>query len=54
MEQNIAQGINEVRHKYSNDPKLKGKHFFLNFCKNFHAQDIVFLRDLKKVYKTTW
>ena len=33
MEQDIAQGINVVRHKYSNDPKFKRKPLFLKFCK---------------------
>ena len=33
MEQDIAQGINVVRHKYSNDPNFKGKPLFLKFCK---------------------
>ena len=33
MEQGIAQRINVVRHKYSNDPNFKGKSLFLNFCK---------------------
>ena len=33
MEQDIAHGINVVRHKYSNDPKFKGKQLFLKFCK---------------------
>ena len=27
MKQNIAHGINVVRHKYSNDPNFKGNHF---------------------------
>ena len=40
MEQDIAQGINVVRHKYSNDPHFKGKPLFLKFCeKNAHDQD---------------
>ena len=33
MEQDIAHGINVVRHKYSNDPYFKGKPLFLEFCK---------------------
>ena len=33
MEQDIAQRINVVRHKYSNDPNVKGKPLFLIFCK---------------------
>ena len=33
MEQDIAQGINLVLHKYSNDPNFKGKLLFLNFCR---------------------
>ena len=33
MEQDIAYGINVVRQKCSNDPKFKGKHQFLKFCK---------------------
>ena len=33
MEQDISQGINVVRHKYSNDPNSKGKPLFLKFCK---------------------
>ena len=33
MEQDIAHGINVVRHKYSNDPNFKGKPLFLKFCK---------------------
>ena len=33
MEQDIAHGINLVRHKYSNDPKFKGKPLVLKFCK---------------------
>ena len=33
MEQDIAHGINVVRHKYSNDPNYKGKPLFLKFCK---------------------
>ena len=28
MEQDIAHGINVVRHKYSNDPNFKGKPLF--------------------------
>ena len=35
MERDIAQGINVVRHKYSNDPKIKGKPLFLKFYKNW-------------------
>ena len=31
MEQDIAQGINAVRHNYSNDPNFKGKTLFLKF-----------------------
>ena len=34
MDQDIAQGINVVRHKYSNDPNFKGKPLLLKFCKN--------------------
>ena len=48
MEQDIAHGINVVRHKYSNDPNFKGKTLFLKYCKNAHNQDIVLLRALKK------
>ena len=48
MEQDIAHGINVVRHKYSNDPNFKGKPLFLNFVKNAHAPDMVFLRGLRK------
>ena len=33
MEQDIAQGINVVQHKYSNDPNFKGKPLFLKFSK---------------------
>ena len=33
MEQDIASGINVVRHKYSNDPIVKGKLLFIQFCK---------------------
>ena len=33
MEQDIAHGINVVRHKYSNDPNFKAKPLFLKFCK---------------------
>ena len=33
MEQDIAHGINVVRHEYSNNPKFKGKQLFLKFCK---------------------
>ena len=33
IEQDIAHGINVVRHKYSNDPNFKGKPLFLKFCK---------------------
>ena len=33
MEQDIAHGINVVRHKYSNDPIFKEKPVFLKFCK---------------------
>ena len=32
MEQDIAQGINLVRHKYSNDPNFKGKLLVLKVC----------------------
>ena len=32
METDIAQGINVVRHKYSNDPNFKAKPLFLKFC----------------------
>ena len=31
-EQNIAHGINGVRHKYTKDPNSKGKQLFLKFC----------------------
>ena len=34
IEQDIAHGINVVRHKYSNDPNFKGKPVFLNISKN--------------------
>ena len=33
IEQDIAQGINVVRHKYSNDPNFRGNPLFLKFCK---------------------
>ena len=33
MEQDIAHGIDVVRHKYSNDPNFKGKPLFLKFSK---------------------
>ena len=33
MEQDFLQGINVVRHKYSNQPNFKGKLLFLKFCK---------------------
>ena len=33
MEQDIAYGINVVRHKYSNNPNCKEKSLFLKFCK---------------------
>ena len=32
MKQNIAYGINEVWHKYSNNPSFKGKPLFFDFC----------------------
>ena len=48
MEQVTADGRNAVQHKYSNDPNFEGKPHFQNSAKNVHAQDIVFLRDLKK------
>ena len=35
MEQDVAHGINVVRHKYSNDPNFKGKQVFLEFYKKF-------------------
>ena len=35
MELDIAQGINVVRHKYSNDPSFKRKPLLLQFCKKF-------------------
>ena len=48
IEQDIAHGINVVRHKYSYDPIFKGKPLFLKFCKKCSRSDIVFLRALKK------
>ena len=48
MEQDIAHGINKVRHKYSNYPNFKGKPLFLKFYKIAQAPDIVFLRALRK------
>ena len=33
MEQDIAYGINVVRHKQSNDPNFKVKPLFLKYCK---------------------
>ena len=39
MEQDIAHGINVVRHKYSNDPNFKGKPLSQNSAKNVHVQD---------------
>ena len=33
MEQDIAHGINVVRHKYTNEPNFKGNPLFLKFCK---------------------
>ena len=32
MEQDIADGINVVQYKYSNDPNFKGNPLFLKFC----------------------
>ena len=42
MEQDIAQGINVVRHKYSIDPNFKRKPLFLKFGKNAQDQDTAF------------
>ena len=49
MEQDIAYGINVVRHKYSNDPNFKGKPLLLKLSKkNVHDQDTVFPLALRK------
>ena len=49
MEHDIADGINVVPHKYSNDPNFKGKPISLTFIKKkVYAQDIAFLHLLKK------
>ena len=57
MEKNIAQGINVVRHKYSNDPNFIGKSLFLKFCKkNYHDRDkafpLVLIGDIQNHLKT--
>ena len=39
MEQDILQGINVVRHKYSIDPHFKGKPLFLKIVKNAHDRE---------------
>ena len=42
MEQDIACGVNFVRHKYSNETIFEGKPLFLKFCeKKVHNQDTV-------------
>ena len=48
MVQDIAQGINVVRNKYSNDANFKGKPLFLKYCKKGSRSNTAFLLALTK------